>query len=49
MKRIKDISYKLNLYNDFLKSEDKNYLNELKSKILVVMDEFNNINYKILF
>lgn len=49
MKRIKDISYKLNFYNDFLNSENKEYLRNLRLKILSVLKEFKDLNYKILF
>lgn len=49
MKKLKNIAYKLGLYNNFLKSDQEDYLIELRLKIKSVLKEFKNINSKILF
>ncbi len=49
MKRIKEASLKLGLYNDFLKSESSLYLSELKFKIKTILKEFKNLTFHILF
>jgi DNA repair photolyase len=49
LKRMKDISYKLNLYKEFLKSENDLYLQELKFKIKNIIKDFKDIDFHILF
>lgn len=49
MRKMKYVSDSLGLYNDFLKSEQENYLIELKLRIQSVIKEFKNLDSKILF
>ncbi|MCX8095458.1 MAG: radical SAM protein [Caldisericia bacterium] len=49
MKRIKEISFNLGLFKEFLKSEDEKYLIELRIKIQNVVKEFKNLHSNILF
>ncbi|MGB9749467.1 MAG: SPL family radical SAM protein [Caldisericia bacterium] len=49
MRRIKEVSFKLGLYNEFLKSESDFYLSELKFKINTIIKEFKGLTPQILF
>jgi len=49
MERFKKTIFSLNLYDYFINSDDKNYLIELKKRILDITKEFKDLNYKILF
>lgn len=49
MKRIKEITKNLGLYDDFLKSENEKYLIELRIKIQNVLKDFKNLKPTILF
>lgn len=49
IERLKNLTKKFNLFEKFMKSEDEKYLLELKIKILSILKDFKNIDYKIFF
>lgn len=49
MEKFKEKVKTLNLYDEFIKSDDLEYLKELKRRILEVLKNFSDIKYEILF
>ncbi|MGQ9845218.1 MAG: radical SAM protein [Caldisericia bacterium] len=49
MNRLRKLAHSLKLYEFFIKSDDEDYLNKLKGKILNITKEFRDIDFKILF
>lgn len=49
MNRLRKLAHSLKLYEFFIKSDDEDYLNKLKGKILNIAKEFKDIDFKILF